>query len=158
MSKIKDIRLQKQMTQFDLSLKSDLIQSEISRYEKLLNVDSISLKSLCKLAKGLEVKLWDIIEDQNLIDMLHENVSYETGFILDGDKSPLVEIYDLFGLCQNKFSIQCGISVTQLARWKRDGMDNATLINFLKIGNALKINIWLLIWNTELQEMLCEVI
>lgn len=157
MSKIKEIRLQKQMTQFGLSLKSGLAPSEISRFEKLSDVESITLKSLCKIAKGLDVKLWYIISDQN-VDMLYENINYESGIFLNGDKSPIAEILESFNVSQNELSERCKISVTQLSRWKKYGMDNTTLTNFLKVGNALKINIWLLVWDTDLQETLCEVL
>lgn len=158
MSKIKKIRLEKQMTQFELSLKSGLAPSEISRFEKLSNIENITLKSLCKIAKGLDVKLWDIIDDQNLIDMLYENINYESGIFLDGDKSPVAEILELFNVLQNELSERCKISVVQLSRWKSYGMDNTTLINFLKIGNALKINVGLLIWDETFQDLFCEVI
>lgn len=158
MSKIKEIRLQKQMTQNRMSLQSGLTQQEISRFEKLSDVDGITLKSLCKIAKGLDVKLWDIISDQNLIDMLHENINYESGIFLDGIVSPVAEIFDLFDISQNELSERCKISLTQLSRWKNYGMDNTTLTNFLKVGNALKINIWLLVWGADLQKMLCEVL
>jgi transcriptional regulator with XRE-family HTH domain len=158
MPKIKDIRLQKKMTQKQMSEKSGLVQQELSRFEKLPNVDNVTLKSLCKLAKGLDVKIWDIVESENIIDMLHENISYDTGIILDGDKPPLAEILQSFDLQQNELFERCEISVTQLSRWKCDGMDNATLINFLKIGNALKINVWSLIWDEDLQSLFCEVI
>lgn len=158
MSKIKEIRLQKQMTQFELSLKSGLVQPEISRFEKLSDVEGITLKSLCKIAKGLDVKLWDIIEDQNLIAMLYENINYESGIILNRDKSPVAEILESFDISQNELSERCKISLTQLSRWKNYGMDNTTLTNFLKVGNALKINIWLLVWGADLQKILCEVL
>lgn len=158
MSKIKKIRLEKQMTQFELSLKSYLAPSEISRFEKMSNIENITLKSLCKIAKGLDVKLWDIIDDQNLIDMLYENINYESGIFLDGDKSPIAEILESFDISQSELSKRCKIPVIQLSRWKNYGMDNTTLTNFLKVGNALKINIWLLVWDADLQEMLCEVL
>jgi transcriptional regulator with XRE-family HTH domain len=158
MSKIKEIRLQKQMTQFELSLKSGLVQPEISRFEKLSSIESITLKSLCKIAKGLDVRLWYIIENENLIDMLYENINYESGIILNGDKSPIAEILESFDISQSELSKRCKIPVIQLSRWKNYGMDNTTLTNFLKVGNALKINIWLLVWDADLQEMLCEVL
>lgn len=158
MSKIKKIRLEKQMTQFELSLKSGLAPSEISRFEKLSDVENITLKSLCKIAKGLDVKLWYIIENENLIDMLYENINYESGIFLDGDKSPVAEILESFNVSQNELSELCKISVVQLSRWKSYGMDNTTLTNFLKIGNALKINVGLLIWDETFQELFCEVI
>ena len=154
---LKTIRLQKQMTQFQLAAKCDLPQSEISRYE-IIGLDGIKLKSLCKLAKGLDVKLYDLIDDKNTIDMLNENINYEPGIFLDGNVSPIAEMLDICGMTQIELSRRSKIANTQLSRWTRGGMDSATLDNFLKIGKALKVNINLLLWDEKLQDLYCEVI
>ena len=153
---IKTIRQQKHMTQFQLSLKSGLPQSELSRFERT-GLDGIKLKSLCKLAKGLDLKLYDLIEDKKIIDRLQENIDFEPGIFLDGKISPIAEILDIYGMTQTELCRRTEISNVQLSRWVHGGMDSATLDNFLKIGKALKANIWLLIADKELQDLFCEV-
>ena len=67
---LKDIRLQRKLSQSQLAKKSDVNLKTIQAYEQnVKNINNAHLETLLKLSTALECKLEDIITDQNLIDL-----------------------------------------------------------------------------------------
>ena len=154
---LKTIRKQKQMTLNDVSQKCGLAISQINRYETYFDIKNTSLQNVCKIAKGYDVLIWDLIDDENLKDDLREVIDYETGVFLDGDTSPFTEIKDIFGITQKDIIEKSGITQSQVSTWERRGMDKAKFKHFIIIAKAIKINMFLLIWDEKLQNLFCEV-
>lgn len=157
MTKLKRMRIEKGMRQIDITARCGLAQSQYANYEKYFDAKNLTLKTLCKIAKGFDVKLWDIIDDQDIIEKLHEVNDYETGFLLDNEKSPLAEIRDICEITQTQIANLSRISQSQICKWERYGMDNANLKNFIDIAKALHVNIGLLIWDEDLLNLYDEV-
>ena len=155
---LKAIRKEKQMTLNDVSQKCGLAVSQINRYETYFDIENTSLQNVCKIAKGYNVLIWDLIDDENLKDDLREVIDYETGVFLDGDVPPFTEIKDIFGITQKDIVEKSGISQSQVSAWERRGMDNAKFKHFIVIAKAIKINMFLLIWDEKLQISFGEVI
>lgn len=158
MTNVKRIRLEKKMTLVDVTARCGLAPSQISNFERRFDVENLSLKTVCKIAKGLDVKIWDVINDPNIVKKLHEAVEIETGFLLDGEKSPIAEIKEIRGITQSEISVKSKISQPQICKWERDGMDKANVKNFIDIANALHVNLCLLIWDENLLNLCNEVI
>ena len=67
MTKLKMYRQNKKMTQKELAVLSGVPMRTIQQYEgRLRNIDGASLNTLCDLARVLNVKFYDLIEDENL--------------------------------------------------------------------------------------------
>lgn len=157
MTNIKRIRLEKKMTQVNIITHCGLAQSQYVNFEHKYDVENLTLKTVCKIAKGLDAKLCDVINDPNVIDALRKTDEYETGFLLDGEISPVAEIRKMCSVTQDELSIDSGISQPQICKWERYGMDGAKLKNFIDVANALRVNIRLLIWDSDLQNLYDEV-
>lgn len=155
---LKAIRKEKQMTLNDVSKKCGLAVSQINRYETYFDIKNTSLQNVCKIAKGYDVPIWDLIDDENLKDDLREVIDYETGVFLEGDVSPIAEILDIFGITQKDIVEKSGIAQSQVSTWERYGMDNAKFKHFIMIAKAIKINMFLLIWDVKLYVLFGEVI
>lgn len=158
MTNAKRIRLEKKMTHVDVTVRCGLPPSEISRIERRVDVENLSLKTVCKIAKGLNVKLWDVINNAYIISKLHEVMGYDAGIILDGDKSPIAEIREIYGMTQYNVSVKTKITQAQISTWERHGMDNANIKNFINVAHGLGVNIGLLIWDENLLNLYNEVI
>lgn len=157
MTKLKRMRIEKGIRQIDITARCGLAQSQYANYEKYFDVENLTLKTLCKIAKGFDVKLWDIIDDQDIITKLHEVNEYETGFLLDGEKSPIAEIRNVCEITQTQMSNLCRIPQSQICKWERYGMDTAKLKNFIDVAKALHVNLRSLIWNIDLLNLFDEV-
>lgn len=157
MTNAKRIRTEKGMTQFGLMIHCGIAQSQITQFERRQDVENSSLKTVCKIAKGLDVKIWDVINDPNVIEELRKVDEYETGIFLDGEKSPIAEIREIFEIAQRQLSVRSKIAQSQICKWERYGMDGAKLKNFIDVANALHVNIRLLIWDSDLQNLYDEV-
>lgn len=157
MTKLKQMRIEKGLRQIDITARCGLAQSQYVNYEKYFDVENLSLKTVCRIAKGFDVKLWDIIDDQNIIAKLHEVNEYDTGFILDGNVSPIAEIKEIYELTQTELSIRTKIAQSQICKWERYGMDTAKLKNFIEVARALRVNVRLLIWDEDLLNLYNEV-
>lgn len=157
MTKLKRMRLEKGLRQIDITARCGLAQSQYVNYEKYFDAENLTLKTLCKIAKGLDVKLWDIIDNQDIIAELHEANDYETGFFLDGDRSPLTEIREISEITQTQIANSTRVSQSQISKWERYGMDAAKLMNFIEVAKVLHVNLRLLIWDEDLQTLYDEV-
>lgn len=157
MTKLKQMRIEKGLRQIDITARCGLAQSQYVNYEKYFDAENLTLKTLCKIAKGLDVKLWDIIDDQDVSEQLHEVNDYETGVFLNGDRSPLAEIREISETTQTQISNSTRVSQSQISKWERYGMDAAKLINFIEVAKALRVNLRLLIWDEDLQTLYDEV-
>lgn len=153
----KQIRTEKKMTLVDVTVRCGLAPSQISNFERRFDVENLSLKTVCKIAKGLDVKIWDVINDPNIVKKLHEAVEIETGFFLDRDKSPIAEIREICRITQIELSKKSKITQSQIAKWERDGMDKANVKNFINIAKALHVNICALVWDENLLNLYNEV-
>ena len=66
--KLQKIRQENKLTQKELAALSGVPIRMIQQYEiKARNIDGASLNYLCSLAQALNVKFYDLIEDENLI-------------------------------------------------------------------------------------------
>ena len=157
MTKLKRMRIEKGLRQIDITARCGLAQSQYVNYEKYFDAENLTLKTLCKIAKGLDEKLWDIIDDQDIIGKLHEVNNYEMGFFLNGDKSPLAEIREISETTQTQIANLTRVSQSQISKWERYGMDAAKLMNFIDVAKALHVNLRLLIWDEDLQTLYDEV-
>lgn len=158
MINLRALREQKRMTLNEVSQKCGLAISQINRYEKSFDIENISLKNVCKIAKGFSVSIWELIDDEKLKCDLHEVTGYETGIFLDGDISPITEIKEIYDISQTEIVERSGIIQSQISKWEHLGMDTAKLKHFIMIAKAMKINMTLLIWDEDLQSLFCEVI
>lgn len=157
MTNAKRIRTEKGMTQLELMINCGIAQSQITQFERRQDVENLSLKTVCRIAKGLDVKIWDVINDPNVIKALGKVDKYETGIFLDGEKSPIAEIREIFEIPLVQLSVQSKIAQSQICKWERYGMDGAKLKNFIDVANALRVNIRLLIRDNNLQNLYDEV-
>lgn len=153
----KQIRTKKKMTLVDVTARCGLAPSRISIFEQRFDVENLSLKTVCKIANGLDVKIWDVINDPDIAKKLHGAVEHDAGIILDGDKSPIAEIRETYGMTQFDVSIKTKITQAQISNWERHGMDNANVKNFIKVAHGLCVNIGLLIWDEDLLNLYDEV-
>ena len=133
------------------------MQSQYVNFERYFDPVNLPLKTICKIAKGLDVKIWDVFDDESIIKKLHEVDEYETGILLDGVKSPIAEIREICGSTQTQISNKSKITQSQICKWEHCGMDGAKVKNFIDIANALHVNIRLLIWDSDLQNLYNEV-
>lgn len=70
--KLKEMRMEKSMTQEQLSKKSGVSFHTIQAYEYgLRRIDGASLETLCRLAIALNCRIQDIVEDKRLIQLLN---------------------------------------------------------------------------------------
>lgn len=155
---LKAMRLEKHLTLHEISQKSDLAVSQIGRYEKRFEPANVSLRNVCKIAKGFDVRIWDLIADEKLKNDLSEVVDIETGFFLDGEISPIAEIKEICDVKQNYIAEQSKIPQSQISEWEKYGMDSAKLKHFVILATVLHINVCLLIWDENLQNLFCEVL
>lgn len=71
MTKLAMIRKEKKISQFELAKKCDVSIQLIQSYEqKRLPIEGCRLESLLKICYVLDVKIWDILEDDNLAEKL----------------------------------------------------------------------------------------
>ena len=62
-SRIKRLRIERNMTQFDLASKSDMEENALQRLER--NRTSPTIKTLLKIARGLDMKPEDFFDFKN---------------------------------------------------------------------------------------------
>jgi putative transcriptional regulator len=65
--RIKELRKAKGWTQKELAEISGVRQATVSRYERNL-IDSVNLELLAKIARGLDVDVDDIIQDEGKVE------------------------------------------------------------------------------------------
>ena len=157
MTKLKQMRIEKGLRQIDITARCGLAQSQYANFERYFDPVNLPLKTVCKIAKGFDVKLWDIIDDQDIIAKLHEVNEYETGFFLDGEISPIAELRDKCEITQTQLSNMSKISQSQICKWERFGMDNAKVKNFIDLAKAFRVNVRMLIWDMEFMTLYDEV-
>lgn len=75
MSKLQDRRLEAGLTQWQLAIKTEIPITTIQKYESGKSpIDGAKLKTLLILARSLNCKLIDIIEDSETIKLLEDNI------------------------------------------------------------------------------------
>ena len=69
--KLQQIRTERGLSQLQLSQLTGIPKQSIQRYEiGYRNIDGANLNNLCKFAAALDCKIYDIIEDDELIALL----------------------------------------------------------------------------------------
>lgn len=69
--KLKEMRMEKSMTQEQLADSSGVPVRTIQAYESgLRRIDGATLETICKLAIALDCRIRDIVEDESLIRLL----------------------------------------------------------------------------------------
>lgn len=157
MTNAKRIRLEKGMTQLELTLRSGIASSQITNIERTFDVENLSLKTVCRIAKALDVKIWDVINDPCVIEKLHDVDEIESGFFLNGEVSPILELRTNNEITQTQLSKASNISQSQICKWERYGMDTAKLKNFIDVAKAFHVHPGLLIWDQDFQNLYDEV-
>lgn len=70
--KLKEMRMEKSMTQEQLAEKSGVSVRTIQAYEcGLRRIDGATLETLCRFAITLNCRIQDIVEDKRLIQLLN---------------------------------------------------------------------------------------
>lgn len=69
--KLKEMRMEKGLTQEQLAEKSGVSVRTIQAYEcGLRRIDGATLETICKLAIAIDCRIHDIVEDESLIRLL----------------------------------------------------------------------------------------
>lgn len=68
MTKLKQIRIEKRISQEDLSKIANIKLTTLQKYEtRRLTIDNANIDTMINLSKALECKIYDIIENENTI-------------------------------------------------------------------------------------------
>ena len=94
---IKTLRLRAGLTQSELAKRSGVPQCKLSGYEALDSLDKITLGSLDKLAKALEVTINDLVyplpersHEDNVLDMILEQYASDKAAAEQGDVDAII--------------------------------------------------------------------
>lgn len=129
MTNLELMRRTKGMNQFTLAEKSRLSQSWISRFEsQKYNIDHARIETLCDLADALEVKLWDILEDETLRELMKSAVvggerEHDTWY----DGTRLREMRELMEISQTELASEMDTTQSNISRWETEGLENARI-------------------------------
>lgn len=129
LTNLEKIRQEKNMTQFKLSLASGIEQCRISNLENKRNdIDNARIETICRLAKALEVKAWEILNNETLSEML-QNVSrcdeLDHDFWFEGTR--LEEMRKRLNMTQTQLSNESYISQSKISCWKHGGIEKARI-------------------------------
>lgn len=160
MTELERIRREKQLTQFQLAIKTEIEQSRISNYETLRNnIDNARIETICKFAKALNVKAWEILNDKNLSEMLQnvsENEESKHEFWFDGTR--LEEMRKREKMTQCELSRETNIAQCRISSWECGSIETAHIENICTLCIFLNCNPCDLIDNKTLREQLREVL
>ena len=156
MTKIEKLRRKKGMTQFQLAIRTGIEQCRISNFEKMRNnIDNARIETVCKFAKTLNVKAWEILNDQTLCEMLYSVSEYdeiEHDEFFDGTR--FAEIRTLRSMTQTELSQQINISQSKISQMERAGVDTVHIGTICGLCIHLSCNPCDLIDNKTLREEL----
>lgn len=129
MTNIERIRHEKKMTQFQLLIQTGVEQCRISNYETMRNnIDNARIETICKFAKALGVKAWEVLNDESLSEMLRnvsrcEEAEHDTWF----DGSRVKEMRQRLKMTQLELAKEMDIAQSTVAKWELCGIDFARI-------------------------------
>ena len=160
MTNLERIRREKNMTQFQLLIRSNIEQCRISNFETMRNnIDNARIETICRFAKVLGVKAWEILNDETLSEMLR-NVSMceeiEHDFWFEGSR--VKEMRKRLKMTQAELANEMCIPQSAFCRWELAGIDAARIETLCFLCVYLNCHPCDLIDNKTLREMLREVL
>lgn len=115
------------MTQFQLAMKTGIEQCRISSFETMRNnIDNARIETICKFAKALDVKAWEIPNNKDLSEMLQsvsqtEEIKHDLWF----EGTRLEEMRKSQRMTQSELSRQTTIAQSKLSQWEHGGIETA---------------------------------
>jgi transcriptional regulator with XRE-family HTH domain len=129
MTKLEQLRRKCEFTQYKLSTIANIPQTRISQYEKQIsNLDNAHIDTICKFAKALGVKAWEVLNDESLSEMLRnvsrsEELEHDPWF----DGSRIKEMRKRSKMTQFELSHDMCIAQGIVSHWERNGADTIRL-------------------------------
>lgn len=129
MVNLKRIRLERGLSQFQLTMKTGIEQCRISEYEQgHKNINCARIETICKLAKVLDVKAWEILEGFAATEIL-KNASdceeYEHDTWFEGGR--LEETRRRMKMTQKEFSEYSCFTRPQIVKWENHGLETVRI-------------------------------
>lgn len=153
MTKLELLRREKDLSQMQLSNISGVEQKTISTYETEKGlIDNARLKTLCKFAKALDVKIYDLIGKETA--ELLKNVSDCKEFIHDPwfAGSRLAEMRHEMKMTQQDIANELFITQSKIAKWERWGVENLNIYTLCRLCISLDCHPCDLIDDKKLRE------
>lgn len=160
MTNLERIRHEKEMTQFQLCIGSGIEQCRISLYEnEANNIDNARIETVCKLAKALGVRAWEILSD-DLGEQLRSMTETGLRFYIDDkfETSRFKAMRQKENYTQKELADMLSMSQQAIGKWERCGVENARIKSICFICAALCCHPCDLIDNTEIRKMFLEVL
>lgn len=129
MTNLERIRREKNMSQFKLSLRTEIEQSRISNYETMRNnIDNARIETICKFAKALGVEAWEVLNDKIISEMLYnvsrcEEVEHDQWF----DGTRIKEMRERLKMTQLELANEMDTAQSTIAKWEIVGIESARI-------------------------------
>lgn len=153
MTKLELLRREKNLSQVQLSNISGVEQKTISMCETEKSmIENSRLKTLCKFAKALDVKIYDLIEEET--GEFLKNVSDCEEFIHDPwfDGSRLAEMRYKMKMTQQDVANELFTTQSTIAKWERWGVQNVNVYTLCRLCISLNCHPCDLIDDKKLRE------
>lgn len=125
MTKLKKLRIERGLTQNDLARMSGLTQTRICILENNEGaIDGSSTYTISMLANALNVKLWDVIDNEKYVIILKEVSQYPREMRHGKGDSYLLSVRMRKGLSQLNLAKALGISQGAVSRWENEDIDS----------------------------------
>ena len=125
MTKLKKLRIERGLTQNDLARMSGLTQTRICALENTKGmIEGSSTYTIAMLASALDVKLWDLIDNDKYVIILKEVSQYPREMVHENGGSYLPSMRMQKKLSQLNLAKALGISQGAVSRWENEGVDS----------------------------------
>lgn len=138
MTKLELLRREKDLSQMRLSRIAGVSQKTISAYETEKSIiDNARLKTLCKFAKALNVKIANLVDDATK-EMLISVCGYdESKHDPWSEGSRMVEMRHEMKITQQELADELFMSQSRIAKWECYGVENLSICRICQLCISL---------------------
>lgn len=123
MTKLKRIRTEMGLTQRDVSQRSGISQTRICTLENNERMmDGSSTYTICCIANALNVKMWEIIDNEKFATILKEVSKYPKDTEYGRGDSHLLSLRMKRRISQAHLAKALGVAQSAISRWENDGI------------------------------------
>ena len=150
---LREARTKKNLSQMQLADLVDKGQCDISAYElQRRNIDQARPVTICKLAYVLGCKVWEIVNDKELSELLEKVSKYDSQCTKEFwrmRKKRKLHQYDL--------AAAVGVHRSTISEWESKGMRNSRIKYIALLCDVMKCHPTDIIEDPELQRLMSEV-